>query len=227
MPLLPPCAHVAEVAYSVPVKILETVAAHRRDGIGPLGIQPAWMPVLQQAGFDPQLVQGQACWGIIAGAWIIARAGGADISERHHVQTSRLQHVLGPPGLDACVSNAAGAYLIPEPIYRAVLKTESGQVGKVVYNKNGTYDMGPAQINSSHLPELAAMGVTRDQIINNGCLNLHVGAWILSRELGGATLSAPTDFWRRVGNYNSRTPRFNQAYQAKVWKNLRQMASSR
>jgi len=206
--------------------VLETVAAHRRDGIGPLGIQPAWLPVLQKAGFDPQLVQGQVCWGIIAGAWIIGRAGGAVLSQQHNGAATPLRPVPGSPELDACVSNATHVYHIPEPIYRAVLKTESGQVGKVVYNKNGTYDMGPAQINSSHIPELAAMGVTRDQIINNGCLNLHIGAWLLGRELGGATFSTAADFWRRVGNYNSRTPKFNQAYQAKVWNNLRQMASS-
>ncbi|OUI97556.1 conjugal transfer protein TrbN, partial [Acetobacter sp. DsW_54] len=80
-----------------------------------------------------------------------------------------------PADLRTCAVNAASQYRISVPLFLGLLATEGGHVGQIVKNTNGTYDMGPAQINSSHLRELAARGITRDQIINDGCLNIHIG----------------------------------------------------
>ncbi|WP_234395069.1 lytic transglycosylase domain-containing protein [Acetobacter papayae] len=70
------------------------------------------------------------------------------------------------------------------------------------------------------ISELARLGITREQVINDGCLNLQIGAWILARALDGQSPSNPGEFWRRVGNYNSATPIPNVTYQAKVWSHL-------
>ena len=58
-------------------------------------------------------------------------------------------------------------------------------------------------------------------VINNECLNIQIGTFILHRELarGG-------DYWTNVGAYNSRTPKHNAVYRAKVWANLQRVWSA-
>jgi hypothetical protein len=80
--------------------------------------------------------------------------------------------------------------------------------------------MGPAQVNSSWLPMLAKSGISREQVLNNGCLNVAVGAWILAQSMDGASSNDPGEFWRRVGNYNSHTLQYNLIYQRKVWEQV-------
>lgn len=226
---LPDCAAVAAGYYGVPLAIVEHVSSStpHSGGIGPMGIQPGWLPVLEKAGFSPDAIKTDICMNIAAGAWILRWSGAAqqrkpppDASHDGRPQPAFAPPGKLPPGLDACVSDAAGRYRLPEVLFRAILLTEGGQVGHISGNRNGSYDMGPAQVNSTHLPELARMGITREQVINDGCLNIQIGAWILARALNGQTPDNPVEFWRRVGNYNSSTPEYNRAYQAKVWKNV-------
>lgn len=223
--MLPPCAAVAARYYNVPIEIVEHVSSTSQSGgIGPMGIQPGWLPVLERAGFSSEAVKTNACMNIAAGAWILKWAGVGNAKRPEGMAAAPPP----PPtpsrplstDLRTCLKLSARQYGIPGQLFLAVVMTEGGKVGRVSRNTNGSYDMGPAQINSSHLPELARMGITRDQVINDGCLNLHVGAWILSRALNGQTPDNPGEFWRRVGNYNSSTPEYNRAYQAKVWKNV-------
>ncbi|KXV74682.1 conjugal transfer protein TrbN [Acetobacter malorum] len=223
MTALPPCTSLAAQAYHVPTSVIERVAqATSGQGIGVMRIDPGWLPLLERVGFDPDAVRTDTCMNIAAGTWILAWAG-AGRTDRP--SRSSPNHSVPPPStplshdLSACVTEAAKRYRLPELLYRAILLTEGGAVGRTSPNPNGSYDIGPAQINSSHLPELAKAGISRERLLNDGCLNIHVGAWILARELDGHTPNEPAEFWRRVGNYNSRTPRYNQAYQRKVWRN--------
>lgn len=229
MTALPPCIVLAAQAYSVPVASIERVIDHASGpGLGVMKIDLRWLPILQRAGFDPEEVRSNACMNIAAGAWILAWAGAARSSPRGPEQDKP----VSPPAtgftgsLGACVAHAARQYHLPELLYRAILLTEGGRIGHISRNTNGTYDMGPAQVNSMHLPELARMGITREQIINDGCLNIHIGAWVLAGALGGHTPDNAAEFWRRVGNYNSSTPKYNVAYQRKVWKNVQIAAHS-
>ncbi len=123
------------------------------------------------------------------------------------------------PRLDAsaqqCVNAAAAAYRIPQAVFRAVLTTEGGWVGLKKRNTNGSYDMGPAQINTIHLPELAKSGITEDMLVGDACVNVYVAAYRLRVEIERAG-----EFWRGVGNYHSRTPHLHQRYLARVMKNL-------
>lgn len=115
----------------------------------------------------------------------------------------------------ACVDAAAVAYQIPGTVFRAVLRTEGGWVGLKKRNSNGSYDMGPAQINTIHLPELAKSGITEAMLVGDACVNVYVAAYRLRVEIERAG-----DFWRGVGNYHSRTPTYHQRYLQRVMKNL-------
>lgn len=115
----------------------------------------------------------------------------------------------------SCVIAAAAHYQVPDDLVRAIIRTEGGTTGQSVGNTNGSRDMGLMQINTIHLPELARYGITRAMLINDECLNIHVGTFILHREL-----SRGGDYWTNVGAYNSRTPKHNERYRSKVWQNL-------
>lgn len=119
----------------------------------------------------------------------------------------------------ACLDMAAQNYGIPRIILDAVLSVEGGRPGLRKYNTNGSYDMGPMQVNSSWLPELRQRGISEYDVTNDYCTNILVGAWILGRELKrvNAPLNTP-EFWQAVGNYNSHTPHFNAHYAVRVWR---------
>ncbi|WP_423180049.1 lytic transglycosylase domain-containing protein, partial [Stenotrophomonas sp. CASM106] len=127
----------------------------------------------------------------------------------------------------ACVAAAAERYAVPSPLLLAVMRTEGGTTGRTSRpNGNGSLDQGLMQINEIHLPELARYGISREMVIHNECVNIFIGAFILSRELA----KPGADYWTNVGAYNSRTPceRFyskgkkcpNIEYQRKVAQHL-------
>ena len=96
-------------------------------------------------------------------------------------------------------------------------------------NTNGSYDMGPMQINSSWLPELQRRGISEHAVTYDYCTNILVGAWILARELQGA--GAPrintAEYWQAVGRYNSHTPYFNSRYAVRIWHQAKYLQLSR
>lgn len=123
---------------------------------------------------------------------------------------------------DQCVFSAAARYSIPVPVFQAVLRTEGGWVGLKKRNTNGSYDLGPAQINTIHLPELRQYGITEAALANDSCTNLHVAAFRMRSEINRVG-----DFWRGIGNYHSRTPKFHNIYLGKVRKHLSQILGYR
>lgn len=97
----------------------------------------------------------------------------------------------------------------------AIRLAEGGRVGHISWNRNGTFDIGPMQINSTHLKELERFGVSYQALLLNSCENIVVGAWILHANLEGGS-----DVWTSIGNYNSRTVKYNQTYQRLIWDQL-------
>jgi len=112
----------------------------------------------------------------------------------------------------ACIMETAERFDLPPRLIYAVLKVEGGKVGQRVKNTNGTFDMGPMQINTIWLDHFENY-VSAEQILHNGCVNIQVGAWILRSRIN----EADGDFWKGVGSYHSKTPWRNVAYQAKVY----------
>lgn len=107
----------------------------------------------------------------------------------------------------ACVEKAAQAFEVEPIVIWTLLDVESGTVGKVSRNTNGTVDIGPMQINSIHLPRLEKLGVTLEQLRDNLCTNINVGTWIFKQEYARTKNVA-----QAVASYHSRTPRHQARY---------------
>lgn len=114
-----------------------------------------------------------------------------------------------------CINEAAIEYHVPAKLIISVLETERGKVGEIVKNKNGSYDIGLMQINSTWIPYLAKHGVTEESIRYDGCTNVKVGAWILGKKIAGEN-----DLLVGVGDYNSHTEHFNRRYANRVRMNF-------
>ena len=85
---------------------------------------------------------------------------------------------------------------------------EGGRVGQTVRNTNATYDIGPMQINSSWLGKVAKLGITRDQVLNNACINIGVAAWIFVQEWQ----RSPNNVGLAMARYHSPTARHQHRY---------------
>ena len=110
--------------------------------------------------------------------------------------------------VDPCLMPAAQRHGVNPHILRAILQVESGMRPHVVNrNRNGSIDVGMAQINSIHFRELAQWGITPERLLDP-CVATHVAAWHLKRVM---LLHGNT--WFGVAAYHSATPVHNQRYQ--------------
>lgn len=193
-------------------------APARTGGIGPMHIPQSWLTILARVGFSPVKVEHDRCTNIEAGTWILAYE---QLNVRHSYIVTPAPKAVNSLFNKTCAEEAAQTYHIPLSLFFAILRTEGGHVGQIHMNNNGSYDMGPAQINSIWLPVLAKSGITREMVLNNECLNISIGAWVLAQSMDGVSPKNPSVFWQHVGDYNSHTPVFNREYEMKVWNNLR------
>jgi hypothetical protein len=110
-----------------------------------------------------------------------------------------------------CINEAAIAYHLPAQLMIAILQVERGKVGQIVKNKKGSYDIGPAQINSAWLPTLKAYGITQTQLQFDPCINIKVGAWIAAKAIANEN-----NLLAGIGDYHSHTSQYNHAYSQKI-----------
>ncbi len=110
-----------------------------------------------------------------------------------------------------CINQAAETYYVPAKVIISVIATEGGNVGVAKQNKNGTFDYGPMQINSSWLPKIRKYGYTPELLQYDPCVNVMAGTWILSNKI-----TQSSDYWSGVANYHSFTPELNAQYKMKV-----------
>jgi soluble lytic murein transglycosylase-like protein len=109
---------------------------------------------------------------------------------------------------DQCLMPAAQRHGVNPHILRAILQVESGMRPHVVNrNRNGSIDVGMAQINSIHFRELAQWGITPERLLDP-CVATHVAAWHLKR-----VMLRHGNTWFGVAAYHSATPTHNQRYQ--------------
>ena len=143
--------------------------------------------------------------GAVAGFGVCAQAQvNPSIAPPHAVQSP-----------ERCIPAAAQHHRIDPRLLRAVLKVESDlRPWAFGRNANGTVDMGMAQINSIHLPELARHGI-QSQHLFDPCVASYVAAWLLRKNIDRHGLT-----WHGVAAYHSLTPEHNQRYQSLLMKAL-------
>ena len=117
-----------------------------------------------------------------------------------------------------CVLDAARVSGMPVAALFAILATEGGKTGEALSNKNGTWEVGGFQINTVHLKELAAMGISPDAVLLDGRVNAHAAAWLLHKEY-----RRTGNLWQAIGAYHSRTPHRRDAYIRRVKNNLERL----
>jgi len=119
--------------------------------------------------------------------------------------------------LAACMMLAAQTYQVPPAVMVGIMHVEGGRVGQQVGpNSNGTYDLGPMQVNTRWMPQLArawnvpyktAVRLVRD----DGCVNVRVAAWILGQKIKEAG-----SLYGGIAYYHSATPGIGSRYASKV-----------
>lgn len=116
----------------------------------------------------------------------------------------------------ACLMLAAQTYDVPPAVMVGIMKAEGGKVGQQVRNTNGTYDLGPMQINTLWMPQLAKQwGVSKETaqkwVRDDACTNINVAAWILKGHL-----DETKDLKQAIAHYHSRTPHHGNRYRSRV-----------
>jgi hypothetical protein len=99
----------------------------------------------------------------------------------------------------ACVLVVAQAYQLDPELLSGILYVEGGRKGMANKNTNGSYDYGPAQINSAWLDRTESAGIGAQELKNDTCKNLWAAGWILRRCLN----KFPNSFWHGVGCYHT------------------------
>jgi len=115
-----------------------------------------------------------------------------------------------------CTVQAAQRFGLPPGALAGILMNEGGKPGRWSHNTNGSYDLGPAQINTLWLRKLRTRGITPAMVANDGCLNVTVAAGILAlyrQQAGG-------DLWTALGWYHSHTPLLAHQYRTRMVRRL-------
>lgn len=118
--------------------------------------------------------------------------------------------------LAACIMLAAQNYNVPPAVLTGIYLAEGGRVGQEVSNTNGSYDLGPMQINTIWLGDLSKRwGISKDQarkkVRDDTCANVDVAAWILRGHL-----DETRNLGQALSHYHSRTPKHGQKYRKRV-----------
>lgn len=121
------------------------------------------------------------------------------------------------PVTPQCVVEEANRQSLEVVKVLAVMKTEGGRLGEYSRNSNGSFDIGPMQVNTIHLPELSkiyaiAPADVSQLLAYDGCFNVAVGAWLLRKR----TNEAAGDFWYGIGRYHSSTRLASNKYILRV-----------
>jgi len=130
---------------------------------------------------------------------------------------------MTPQVLAACLLFAAHTYQVPPQALIAIMHVEGGHVGQAVADNNGTYDLGPMQVNTIWIPKLARLWNTDQpstlrRVRDNGCVNVHVAAWILRQRV-----NETGNLYRGIAAYHSYTPVHGAEYLQKIVVTLRRL----
>lgn len=127
--------------------------------------------------------------------------------------------LLGATGAAAesyCFDEAGAQYSINPLILQAIAKVESNFNPRAInWNRNGSYDFGVMQINSSWA---STLGMERWNSLGDTCSNIKTGAMILA-----SCMKKYGYTWEAIGCYNSQTPDKRDRYARAVFKQLQRI----
>lgn len=114
-----------------------------------------------------------------------------------------------------CFKQASERFQIDHRLLIAIAEVESSMNPKAIgLNKRDgkvvSEDVGLMQINSSWFPKLSGMGITRSDLLDKPCQNIHVGAWILAKNISANGVN-----WESVGAYNAGFKNSNASFRMK------------
>lgn len=124
------------------------------------------------------------------------------------------QPAAAGPRIATCFEEASARFGHANPdVLRALADQESSGrcTQRHPVNADGSYDIGCMGINSSWLPKLQAQFGITERDLYDPCTNVHVGAWILAKNV-----RQYGDSWRAVGAYNARSEHKRVAYAWKI-----------
>ncbi len=112
--------------------------------------------------------------------------------------------------LDKCFVNASQKYKVPKQVLIAIAGVESKfKASAINRNKNGSYDLGVMQINSSWFGKLAKIGIS-EQSLYQPCQNIMVGTWILAQNINSYGFN-----WVAIQRYNGSDTQLKYAQKVK------------
>lgn len=134
---------------------------------------------------------------------------------------------------DLCFNQAGQRYRIDPVLLRAIAIQEShlnAQALGVNRDKSGkilSYDYGIMQINERNIGKLQQQGIIQQrEDLNNPCINIHAGAWILARHFRSCGVN-----WNCLGSYNAGFKDKNQdqrmRYARKIYDNWQQLHNNK
>ncbi|MBP2169736.1 soluble lytic murein transglycosylase-like protein [Erwinia toletana] len=103
------------------------------------------------------------------------------------------------PAQATCWQEAGQRYGIEPELLHAIAIVESNlQSSARNQNRDGSYDIGLMQINSRHLPLLRNFQISESALLDDPCLSVMTGAWVLAGFMRRYGYS-----WEAVGAYNA------------------------
>lgn len=116
------------------------------------------------------------------------------------------------PQTRMCVEKASTIFHVETTPLYVILDVEGGTVGENSKpNKDLSYDIGKAQINSQHLGKLAARGIDEATLRNSLCVNIFVQAWLYKDGRSRSKSMAEA-----IALYHSPTPEVQAVYLQKI-----------
>ena len=115
-----------------------------------------------------------------------------------------------------CIQSASAGRSWLEKTLWGLRDQEGGWIGAEILNTDGSYDLGPMQVNSWWVGRISKVlrhsgSDVRHWLIHDACFNVRAARWIF---LSG--LAVTGDYWQAVGAYHSPTKLRQQRYRANV-----------
>jgi hypothetical protein len=154
-----------------------------------------------------------------------------------HMKTAAITALIAAACAGAqafCFTEAGERYGVAPELLQAIAKVESSLNPRAINDRHktatGSIDIGLMQINSSHLKRLSTWGITQDSLLNDPCLNVMVGAWLLVQHM-----AQHGHDWNGIGSYNASCTRLKgqdcvdarNSYSWKVYRALQRVQAAR